>query len=67
MTIEDYKEFQAKLTNVVQPFILFSIETDRQAFRKVIRSTLENLEENRYLPEFTRRDEVFASRLFLEF
>jgi hypothetical protein len=67
MIIEDYKEFQARLTKVVQPFILSSIETDRQAFREVIRSTLENLEENRDLPAFTRRDEVFARRLFLEF
>lgn len=67
MTVENYKEFQAKLTKVVQPFILSSIENDRRAFREVIKSTLENSKENRYLPEFTHRDEVFASRLFLEF
>ena len=67
MTVENYKEFQAKLTKVVQPFILSSIENDRQAFRELIKSTLENSKENRYLPEFTRRDEVFASRLFLGF
>ena len=67
MTIESYKEFQAKLTKIVQPFIVSSIETDRQAFREVIRSTLESLEENRHFPAFARRDQVFASRLFLEF
>lgn len=67
MTVENYKDFQAKLTKVVQPFILSSIEKDRRAFREVIKSTLENSKENRSFPEFTRRDEVFASRLFLEF
>ena len=67
MTVENYKDFQNKLTKVVQPFILSSIEKDRQAFREVIKSTLENSKRNRFFPQFTRRDEVFASRLFLEF
>jgi hypothetical protein len=67
MTIENYKEFQAKLTKVVQPFILSSMETDRQAFREIIRSTLENTQEKQHLSPFTRRDEVFASRLFMDF
>ena len=67
MTVENYKDFQAKLTKVVQPFILSSIEKDRHAFREVIKSTLENSKENRSFSEFTRRDEVFASRIFLEF
>lgn len=67
MTVENYKDFQAKLTKVVQPFILSSIEKDRQAFREEIKSVLENSKANRSFPQFTRRDEVFASRLFLEF
>lgn len=67
MTVENYKDFQAKLTKVVQPFILSSIEKDRHAFREVIKSTLENSKENRSFPEFTRHDEVFANRLFREF
>lgn len=67
MNVENYKDFQAKLTKLVQPFILSSIEKDHQAFREVIKSTLENLKTNSSFPQFTRRDEVFASRFFLEF
>lgn len=67
MTIENYKDFQTKLITVVQPFILSSIEKDRQAFREVIKSSLFNSIRNRSFTQFTRRDEVFASRLFLEF
>lgn len=67
MNIENYKDFQTELTTVVQPFILSSIEKDRQAFREVITSRLENSKASRSFPQFTRRDEVFASRFFLEF
>jgi len=67
MNVENYKDFQAKLTKVVQPFILSNIEKERQAFREVIKSTLENSKASRSFPQFTRRDEVFASRFFLEF
>lgn len=67
MSVENYKDFQAELIKVVQPFILSSIERDRDAYREVIKGTLQNSKENRSFAAFTRRDEVFASRLFLEF
>lgn len=67
MNIENYKDFQTKLTKIVQPIILSSIDKDRQAFREVIKSTLENSKASKSFPQFTRRDEIFASRFFLEF
>ena len=67
MTVENYKDFHANVIKVVQPFILSSIEKDREGFREVIISTIENSKASRSFPQFTRRDEVFARRFFLEF
>lgn len=67
MTVENYRDFQAELTRVVQPFIVASIDNDRQKFRAVIKGILENSKENRSFKEFTRRDEIFVSRFYLEF
>ena len=68
MPISRHKQFQTKLTKVVKPFILSGFETDREDVREVIRDTLYGSNETqRFLSPFTRRDEVFARRLFLEF
>jgi len=68
MTINEYRQFQNKLIEVVQPFILSFMESEREEFIEIIRSTLFDLDIPRHFESPpTQRDEVFASRLFLDF
>jgi hypothetical protein len=66
--IDNYEQFQKKLIEVVQPSILSGLESEREEFREIIKNTLFDLDGPRHFASsLTRRDEVFASQLFLDF
>lgn len=68
MVIDNYEQFQKKLIEVVQPSILSGLKSEREEFREIIKNTLFDLYGPRYFASsLTRRDEVFASQLFLDF
>ena len=67
MTIEKFTEYQAKLLEVVHPFILSSIEANRSEFREIVGNTLFDEDGPRNSTSFTRRDEVVSRKLFLDF
>ncbi len=66
--IKGYEEYQSKLVEVIQPFIQFHSDEEKEEFRKIINNTLHDLDGPRsFSSPPTRRDHVFIGRLFLEF